>query len=98
MSGRRLAVLAVLIVLVAACGPTPGGGVDVDASRPGGLDAGPVLAPDGAPASCDETTCDPLQGMTCSPTTGRCEGACAALGTSYIGCEYYPTVTANDVD
>lgn len=41
--------------------------------------------------------CDALQGMTCNGSTGRCEGSCSAtkLGTSYIGCDYYPTVTAN---
>jgi hypothetical protein len=44
--------------------------------------------------------CDPVQGTTCNPQTGRCEGPCSAqaLGKSYIGCEYYPTVTANLVD
>jgi hypothetical protein len=41
--------------------------------------------------------CDPVQGTTCNDQTGRCDGACSAtaLGKSYIGCEYYPTVTAN---
>lgn len=43
--------------------------------------------------------CDPLTGTTCNPQTGRCDGACGlkALGKSYIGCDYYPTVTANIV-
>jgi hypothetical protein len=37
--------------------------------------------------------CDPVMGSTCNPDTGVCEGACAAftLGSSYIGCDYYPT-------
>ena len=41
--------------------------------------------------------CDPLTGTTCNPNTGKCEGACslASLGKSYIGCDYFPTVTAN---
>jgi hypothetical protein len=41
--------------------------------------------------------CDPLQGSTCDPASGACTGACASasLGTSYIGCDYYPTVTGN---
>ena len=41
--------------------------------------------------------CDPLQGMTCA--TDGCKGACAPpeLGQSYIGCDYYPTVTLNPV-
>jgi hypothetical protein len=45
-------------------------------------------------------TCDPVQGTTCDPATGRCNGACgvSALGASYIGCDYYPTVTANLVN
>ena len=39
-------------------------------------------------------TCDGIQGVTCNPDAGACEGACskAALGLSYIGCDYYPTV------
>jgi hypothetical protein len=45
----------------------------------------------------DEVFCDPQQGMTCNPDSGFCEGACAPrlLGQSYIGCEYYATITAN---
>ena len=47
----------------------------------------------------DDTTCDPVQGSACDPGTGQCTGACAPqnLGTSYIGCDYYPTVTGNMV-
>jgi hypothetical protein len=35
----------------------------------------------------------------CNPQTGQCEDACSPtlLGNSYVGCEYYPTVTANVV-
>lgn len=41
--------------------------------------------------------CDAVQGMECTPT--GCVGACTptALGTSYVGCEYWPTVTMNSV-
>jgi hypothetical protein len=44
--------------------------------------------------------CDPIEGLTCNAATGRCVGACslASLGSSYIGCDYFPTVTANLVD
>ena len=47
----------------------------------------------------EETTCDPAQGMTCDANTGQCTGPCAPqnLGSSYIGCEYFPTVTGNMV-
>ena len=40
-------------------------------------------------------TCDPLQGQMCDAQLGTCSGACsqASLGLSYIGCDYYPTVT-----
>ncbi len=38
-------------------------------------------------------TCDGLQGLECDPDQGVCVGACANLGLSYIGCDYYPTVT-----
>ncbi|RMG99841.1 MAG: hypothetical protein D6705_01950, partial [Deltaproteobacteria bacterium] len=35
------------------------------------------------------------QGQTCDAQLGQCTGACSkgALGLSYIGCDYYPTVT-----
>lgn len=46
-----------------------------------------------------DTTCDPVQGMGCDSNSGQCTGPCASqnLGTSYIGCEYFPTVTGNMV-
>lgn len=45
----------------------------------------------------DEFDCDPVQGMTCDPD--GCKGACAPpeLVDSYLGCDYYPTVTPNPV-
>lgn len=41
--------------------------------------------------------CDPMQGMVCEPD--GCKGACAPpeVTRSYIGCDYYPTVTLNPV-
>ncbi len=41
-----------------------------------------------------EDECDPLQGLSCSDDLGQCVGPCSkqALGLSYIGCNYYPTV------
>lgn len=47
-----------------------------------------------------EVFCDPLQGVTCSAQNGLCEGPCVPneLSKSYIGCDYYPTVTANIVN
>ncbi|MEZ4430335.1 MAG: hypothetical protein R3A51_21860, partial [Nannocystaceae bacterium] len=47
----------------------------------------------------DEYTCDPIQGVTCDPQQGKCVGACAPdnIKNSYIGCDYYPTVTPNVV-
>lgn len=43
--------------------------------------------------------CDPVQGMACG-ASGACEGACSpnALGDTYYGCDYWPTVTGNTVD
>ena len=41
----------------------------------------------------DDQTCDGLQGVMCDMNAGQCVGACANLGTSYIGCDYYPVVT-----
>ncbi len=48
----------------------------------------------------DQVFCDPLQGSGCNVDTGLCDGACAPqnIGRNYIGCEYFPTVTGNDVD
>jgi len=39
--------------------------------------------------------CDEVQGMVCNPVVGACDGACALenLQFSYIGCDYYPTIT-----
>jgi hypothetical protein len=44
-----------------------------------------------------EFECDPVQGMTCA--ADGCKGTCAsaAIDASYIGCDYYPTVTLNPV-
>ncbi len=44
-----------------------------------------------------ESTCDPMQGVSCDGATGACVGACAPqnIGSSYIGCDYFPTVTGN---
>jgi hypothetical protein len=44
-----------------------------------------------------EFECDPVPGMTCEPS--GCKGQCAETWTvaSYIGCDYYPTVTLNPV-
>ncbi|NJK31928.1 MAG: hypothetical protein HC927_05650 [Deltaproteobacteria bacterium] len=49
---------------------------------------------DGTAWEVDEV-CDGIQGVVCNPNFGGCEGACSkdALGASYIGCDYYPTVT-----
>lgn len=53
-----------------------------------------VCRPDGAGYLSYE--CDATQGMTCTPA--GCMGACAwgSLGSSYLGCDYYPTVTLNN--
>jgi hypothetical protein len=44
-----------------------------------------------------EFDCDPVQGMACTPD--GCKGQCSLseIGASYIGCDYYPTVTLNPV-
>jgi hypothetical protein len=44
-----------------------------------------------------DVLCDPVQGQSCDPQAGGCVGQCSpkSLGTSYIGCDYYPTVTGN---
>jgi hypothetical protein len=57
-----------------------------------------ICQPDGKSASQDY--CDAAQGQWCNVEKGVCEGPCSksALGTSYIGCEYYPTITGQGVN
>jgi len=57
-----------------------------------------ICKPDGS--GLIDIFCDPIQGMSCDVDLGLCVGECAPqyLGQSYIGCEYYPTVTGNEVD
>ena len=45
----------------------------------------------------DDESCDPLQGVMCDAMSGKCAGPCssASLGTSYIGCDYYPVTLSN---
>jgi hypothetical protein len=47
-------------------------------------------------AGFEQEVCDPEMGLACG-ADGRCKGDCSrvALGRSYIGCEYFPTVTSN---
>ena len=47
----------------------------------------------------EDFLCDSVQGNSCDEGSGQCVGACSpqSLGNSYIGCEYFPTVTANEV-
>ncbi len=58
-------------------------------------DTGRLCREDGS--GFDVFHCDPLQGMVCAEE--GCTGACAPpeVTTSYIGCDYYPTVTLNPV-
>ncbi len=73
------------------------GCVVCDPNAPGTCngDVGTSCASDGSAFVTE--TCDAVQGTTCNPQTGQCDGACGAiqLGKSYIGCDYFPTVTAN---
>src|SRR5262245_40807686 len=68
-----------------ACAPEAG-------SCDGGV--GKACGPDGRFFTFE---CDPIQGMECAPD--GCKGPCspATLGQSYLGCEYWPTVTMNGV-
>jgi hypothetical protein len=61
-------------------------------------DMATTCRPDGS--AYDDIFCDPVQGMSCDVDVGVCTGACSpqALGRSYIGCEYLPTVTGQGVN
>ena len=45
----------------------------------------------------DQEVCDDLQGLACDANAGECVGNCSAalLGSSYIGCDYYPVTLPN---
>lgn len=81
-----------------ACSPTLGCVVCMPGSSQCSEGGSQTCLPDGsaygAPVACDEKL-----GLRCG-ASGRCEGLCSpsSLGTSYRGCEYYPTVTQNWVD
>jgi hypothetical protein len=49
-------------------------------------------APDGT-GWVDGQTCDVANGSICR--AGVCRGRCDELGSSYLGCEYWPTITTN---
>ncbi|MCE9579196.1 MAG: IgGFc-binding protein [Deltaproteobacteria bacterium] len=44
-----------------------------------------------------DDVCDGAAGEICDPQSGTCIDACApeVLGSSYVGCDYYPTITGN---
>lgn len=73
-------------------------GVGCLACEPGAAycdgDVAMKCAPDGLGAEVVEE-CDKVQGMFCNPEIGLCDGECVIenLQLSYIGCDYYPTVT-----
>ncbi|MEW5851458.1 MAG: IgGFc-binding protein [Myxococcota bacterium] len=93
--------------------PVLGGSSSGGASSSGGSGSsgGPVCTPNTAVCAgqvsgvCDangvltEEDCDPLLGLGCDPSLGRCVGACSAgsLDADYFGCDYWPTVTPNAV-
>ncbi|MBA3548930.1 MAG: IgGFc-binding protein [Nannocystis sp.] len=57
-------------------------------------DASMLCSADGMSLALAEA-CDAVQGVTCNLAVGACDGACALqnLQFSYIGCDYYPTIT-----
>jgi hypothetical protein len=57
-------------------------------------DTSTACLPDGS-GYADEY-CDPVMGSSCDANSGLCTGPCSdrSLGKSYIGCEYYATVTS----
>ena len=61
------------------------------------LDAESLVVCNNDGTAFEDIVCDPLQGLSC--VDGACNGPCSllSLGTNYIGCDYYPTVTANSL-
>jgi hypothetical protein len=54
-------------------------------------DTATVCLPDGSGYD-EQGYCDPLQGLSCD--AGSCLGACAEITGGFLGCDFYPTVTA----
>ncbi len=79
-----------------ACDPTLGCVVCQPGTGTCNGDVSTACRPDGS--GFIDVFCDPVQGMSCGPS-GVCEGACSpnALGETYFGCDYWPTVTGNMV-
>lgn len=42
----------------------------------------------------ENSYCDPLQGQACNGDTGTCTGVCATIANGFLGCDFYPVVTA----
>lgn len=85
-------------VCAMACAPEIGCVTCVPGTGTCNGDVSTVCLPDGS-GYVDEY-CDPVMGSSCDPGAGTCTGACTAtaLGQSYIGCEYYATVTSQLVN
>jgi hypothetical protein len=77
-----------------ACSPELGCVVCVPGTGTCNGDTSHACLPDGT-GYFDEF-CDPVMGSTCDTNQGICVGACSShtLGQSYIGCDYYATVTS----
>lgn len=109
----RAALASLAVLVVAGCGaPAPGDDDDDDGGGPVDACAGPCVCQPGG-ATCEgevshvcrpdgsgyaDVYCDPVQGLSCG-AGGLCAGPCAPgeLGESYVGCDYWPTVTGNIV-
>ena len=59
----------------------------------------PTVPRDEDPPVRPDASVPDVQAPACDPQAEDCGGPCSPdrLGTSYIGCEYYPTVTGNTV-
>src|ERR1043165_1044343 len=100
--------LLVCPTFVTACGPAPRP-PDDNGSNGSGADGSNLVCTPGtgscngnAGHACNsdgsgyvDNTCNEAAGESCNPNTGAWSALCAPenLGTSYIGCDYYPTVT-----
>ncbi len=104
MASMRSLLTVGLATALAACAPQPTGGGDLGNTP---CEPGASMCADGSSAVCrpdgtgyDVRPCDPLQGSACDVDTGECRGPCEPdqLGRSYVGCDYWPTITGNEVN
>src|SRR5687768_16053105 len=102
-STTRFVVMGIVVTGLTGCASGTRGGERAGPPPIQACTPGVRTCADGVARTCGgdakwiEYACDPIQGMVCAPE--GCSGACTRheLASSYVGCDYWPTATANPV-